>query len=155
MSVSLSNIKVSFHKQSLEVVNDKIKHLTHSIGETSKALHDETKSSAGDKYETGREMIKQELDKLEAQLLHARRERQILVQIDPTKTRNRAELGSLVTVSGPINYFLSISGGKCETERGIIHSISPMSPIGQAMLGLKTGDTFTFAGKPVQIESVV
>ncbi len=155
MSLSLTDIKIAFHTKSCEDVNVKIDRLDHSIHEITKALLDETKSSAGDKYETGREMIKQEIDKLEAQLIIARKELQTLTQINPSRLCQSAELGALVTVTGPMSYFISISGHKIDTNEGAIVSIAPMSPIGQAMLGCKTGETFKFGGKPFLIQSII
>ncbi|MDA0195636.1 MAG: 3-oxoacyl-ACP synthase [Bacteroidetes bacterium] len=155
MATQLADIKIALHTQSCEDVSNKIDRLNHSIDETSKALVDETKSSAGDKYETGREMIKQEIDKLEAQLILARRELQTLTQINPARVCTSADLGALVTVDGPISYFISISGHKLDTNEGPVLSISPMSPIGQAMLGCKTGDEFVFGEKSILIQSII
>lgn len=55
----------------LETVRDKvlekIEYLDRLISET-RASSNDTKSSMGDKYETGREMLQQEINKLQTQL---------------------------------------------------------------------------------------
>ena len=48
-------------------IQDKIKSLEKLIAET-RASNNETKSSMGDKYETGREMLQQEINNLQVQV---------------------------------------------------------------------------------------
>ena len=48
-------------------ISEKIKTLEHLIAQTRES-NNETKSSMGDKYETGREMLQQEINTLQIQL---------------------------------------------------------------------------------------
>lgn len=114
------------------------------------AANDETKSSAGDKYETGRAMMHLEKEKLAGQLMEAGKMKKGLDQIDVDRSDTLAGLGSLVRTA-QANYYVSASVGKLEVEGEVFFAISPASPIGQQLLGKKQGDTFSFAGRSQQI----
>jgi hypothetical protein len=58
----------------------------------------ETKSSVGDKYETGLEMLKQEYDKLSERLLETIKKARTLEQIRVEATQE-IQLGSLVSAN--------------------------------------------------------
>jgi len=115
------------------------------------SLESETKSSAGDKYETAREMIRIELDKYEVQLSNTRHLLHELSQIDLEKNYNVVETGSLVvTDSG--KYFMAIGVGKVEMAGETIFVISLASPLGQALAGKKAGETGSFQGRNWKID---
>ena len=113
----------------------------------------ETKSSAGDKYETGRAMAQLEIENNSRHLADAKRLLQTLQLIDCSKTSKSAQLGSVVYTTQAI-YFLAISMGQIHLAGKPFLIISPASPIGQAMLGKRAGDEFLFAGKTLKIEQL-
>lgn len=113
----------------------------------------ETKSSAGDKYETGRAMAQLEIENNSRHLADAQRLLQTLQLIDFTKTCKSAQLGSMV-YTPQATYFLAISMGQVHLAGNTFLVISPASPIGQVMLGKRAGDEFLFAGKKVKIEQL-
>lgn len=119
----------------------------------SMALREETKSSAGDKYETSRAMINLEKEKVEANLLELIKKRLAISAIDPAKVTNKVKNGSLVTTGAGI-FFISTSLGKLEIDGNSIFVISPVSPIAQVMLDLTSGDSFEFNGKKNSIVSL-
>ncbi len=61
-------IKQLVYNKILKILDDKIEILKEEIESTKESRNNDTKSSAGDKYETGRAMMQIELDKNEAQL---------------------------------------------------------------------------------------
>lgn len=61
-------------------IKDKIKSLEKLIAET-RASNNETKSSMGDKYETGREMLQQEINNLQVQLNEVIKQQSILQKL--------------------------------------------------------------------------
>ncbi|MFT6970804.1 MAG: transcription elongation GreA/GreB family factor [Roseivirga sp.] len=118
------------------------------------AANEETKSSAGDKYETGRAMMHLEKEKLATQMAEVSKMEMALSQIDPAKHSQTIAIGSLVSsING--NYFLAVSLGQIELSNGKYFAISPASPIGRAMLGKKQNDFYEFGGKKVKIEKVL
>ena len=104
----------------------------------------ETKSSAGDKYETGRAMTQIELDKLKKRLFNIDQMSYFLKKINPKNKEDKARLGALIETNHGC-FFISIALGKIETKNNkIIYLISPSSPLSKSMVNLKKGDSFSF-----------
>jgi transcription elongation GreA/GreB family factor len=107
------------------------------------AANEEGKSSAGDKYETGRAMMQIERDKAAQQLEEALKLRRVLEQIDPETNHIRVALGSLV-VTSKHKVFLAIGAGILKGAGEDFFVVTPVSPLGKTLLGLKEKDTFVF-----------
>lgn len=131
-------------------VNDRIHTIEEAMRNAQAAANDETKSSAGDKYETGRAMMHLEKEKLSGQLSEAAKMKKTLDLIDTEKADTVAGLGSLVKTA-KASYYIATSVGKLEVEGQTYFAISPASPIGQQLLNKAEGDTFTFAGRSQRI----
>jgi transcription elongation GreA/GreB family factor len=129
-----------------EHVQSRIQEINKAIDDAQYALTEETKSSAGDKYETSREMIQQDLNRYQSQLKNANADKNVLLQIDPDFHHEEILLGSVITTDNAI-YFLSISIGAVTVSGAPIFVVSPASPIGQILLGKKVNDTFEFNQK--------
>lgn len=113
----------------------------------------ETKSSAGDKYETSREMISQEKDKIYDRLAEIEKQEQTLSLIKKDSIHSKIALGSIVHTVDQ-QYFISISLGKLKSGSVEFLAVSPASPLAQSLLGKETGDTVVFLKKTYQIVSV-
>ncbi len=117
------------------------------------SANEETKSSAGDKYETGRAMAQLERDKSAQALAEARKLKQVLDQIHPEKVETEVRLGSLVkTPKGW--FFIAISLGKVTVQNTDCFVISPVAPVGKVMIGLKVGQEANFNGQVFKIEEI-
>ena len=91
--------------QLLALLNEKANVFGENVQSIKDSQSDDTKSSAGDKFETGREMMQAELNKNESQLSKTRMLIRELEKIDMDKKCAIAEFGSLVrTYKG--NYFI-------------------------------------------------
>jgi hypothetical protein len=124
-----------------------------AIQEAQKSSTDDTKSSAGDKYETGREMAQQETNRNLAQLNEANKLMVALNRISAGGTSATAELGSIIITSAG-NFYLAISAGSLSLGGKTYFAVSPASPIGLKLSGVKAGDSFTLNGKTYAIQSV-
>ena len=114
------------------------------------SANEETKSSAGDKYETGRAMAQLEIEKLRSQWAEATKLKAALEQLREPANEERASRGSLVfTDQG--NYFLSIPAGKLEVDGVTWFAISPASPLGSALMGTHIGETIAFQNKQIRV----
>ena len=123
------------------------------INEAQQAAKDDTKSSAGDKYETGREMAQQESNRNMAQL-HQANKLKVQLNTVPITTSNIVDNGSIViTDSG--NFYIAIGAGTMQIEGINYFAISLVSPIGQKMKGLKPGNAFSLNGKNYTINQVI
>ena len=123
------------------------------LSSNQKALLSETKSSAGDKYETGRAMLQLEMEKAAAQLDAINEMKIALDKIDISNNSKIARLGSVVFTSKG-NYFLSIAAGKIEATEKIFYAVSLSSPIGKILLGAKVGDSLNFNDNQFKIDQV-
>lgn len=80
------------------------------------ALQSETKSTAGDKHETGRAMLQLEREKLGRQLQEIEKERGVLSKINTEINSNTVGLGSVVYTSQG-NYFIAVSAGNLQVNQ--------------------------------------
>jgi transcription elongation GreA/GreB family factor len=116
-----------------------------NIEEINTSLNSETKSSAGDKHETGRAMLQLEREKLGRQLLEAEKTVQLLQKVNATKQADIAILGSVIETN-TATYYIAISAGKFEFNGQDIYCISANTPIGKLLMSKSQGDIFAFNG---------
>ena len=148
------SVKEELYKQCFNYVKSRMDAAQLGIDEAQQASKDDTKSSAGDKYETGRAMMQQETDRNMAQLNEANKLKVALNTINPTIIHNTIDTGSVVKTNNG-NFYLAISAGTLNVDGESYFAISPASPIGIKMKGLKAGDEFEVNGKGYQIESIL
>ncbi|TMU55192.1 3-oxoacyl-ACP synthase [Flagellimonas algicola] len=130
-----------------DYVRDKKEVLKKRSASLQESLNSETKSSAGDKHETGRAMVQLEQEKLGQQLQEIEKMAQVLNLVDLTSSTHKIGLGNLVQTS-TAHYFIAISAGAFKPKNGNpIFCISPSTPIAKLLLGKEAGDTFIFNGK--------
>ncbi len=122
----------------------RLQEIMHAMAQAQEAIESDTKSSAGDKYETSREMIQQDMNRFQQQLMQAKKDAVVLQKIELEPKKNVA-LGSLV-VTDAANYFIAISLGKQQIEGFDYTIISPSSPIGQLLIEQALGYTLQFNG---------
>ena len=120
-------------------ISEKIQKLEQLIAET-RASNNDTKSSMGDKYETSREMLQQEINNLQIQLNEHLKSQQILKNINPNPHKG-VSLGSWVETNKG-KFFIAISLGEILFNQEKVFVISTESPLAKAMNGKKTGESF-------------
>ncbi len=133
-------------------LGNRIAELQASINQAREAANDDTKSSAGDKHETGRAMAQLEQEKLGKQLQELYTQAELLKRIPEVNTAIVA-VGSVVSCS-TMNYYMAIAIGKLNLSNEAYFAISAQSPIGQLLLGKKAGDSIVFNGNRQEILSV-
>lgn len=146
-------IKKSLLFQCIELMEDKMGVLDKMTGDLQDAANNETKSSAGDKYETGRAMMQQEKGKYMQQLSQAAFLRAQLTQINPEQTFDKVRFGAVVKTK-LANYFIAISAGRMEVKGEKYYVISPQAPLAQEILSKQAGDKFIFNNQEIKIEEV-
>lgn len=115
------------------------------------AANTETKSSAGDKYETGRAMMHLEKERLAGQMNEVSKLRKPLEMINPEKLLSEIGLGSIV-YTDQRNYFISVSLGEMAVENEVFYCVSPVTPIARSMMNKKTGDQISFANQTFKVQ---
>ncbi|MBT8233102.1 MAG: 3-oxoacyl-ACP synthase [Saprospiraceae bacterium] len=125
-----------------EILDQRIDKYRKTIERTIDSKSNETKSSAGDKFETGRAMIQREQEMNEGFLNQNLTLKNQLAQINlnPNET---VQVGSLV-ITENAQYFISIGIGKVQVNNQIVFVVSPQSPIAKALIGKPKGDVFSF-----------
>ncbi|HCN47924.1 MAG TPA: hypothetical protein DIT10_02295 [Chryseobacterium sp.] len=132
-------------------ITNKIRAFENLIAET-RASNNDTKSSMGDKYETGREMLQQEINNLQRQLNETLNQQAVLQKItaDPSE---KVQNGALVKTNKGL-FYISASLGEIISEKEKIMTVSAESPLVKMMYGKKTGESFTINTIHQHIENI-
>ena len=123
------------------------------LNATREATTSESKSSAGDKHETGRAMMHLEQEKLHMQLAEAQRIVAELARIDATAVHPQIGLGSLVKTD-KTTFLLAAGLGKVHFEGMAYFVVSTKAPIAAQFLGKTAGDKVNMNGAMYDIQSV-
>jgi transcription elongation GreA/GreB family factor len=136
-------MKEELYKKCESYLEEKIVRISHSIKDLEAGLTNESKSSAGDKYETSREMINIEIHKLSTQLQQFQKLQVTLELAKRNAASEIVKMGSLVEATNAI-YFICIPIGEVIVGDKKAYVIGAGSPIGQALIGKSVGDSFSF-----------
>lgn len=110
----------------------------------------DTKSSAGDKFETGREMMQREMDKLSALVDNTLNSIAKLDRLADLPASAVISEGSLV-VTDQETYYISIGYGKLDS----VYAISIESPLGVELKGKRVGERIEMRGRKITIKSIL
>ena len=112
----------------------------------------ETKSSAGDKHETGRSMMQLEKQKYALHLQQALRLKKSFAMINKDESYELVEKGAVVETDNG-NFFVAIAAGRVKLEKEYV-CISLASPLGLALESAEEGDIVVFRDKEIEIFSI-
>ena len=146
-------LKHKVHQYYLQMVNDKISLLQQVLADLKESGANETKSTAGDKHETALAMLQIEQANKREQLNLAIAQKIVVEKINPTIVATIVLNGSLVkTDKGYL--FMSVALGKAVVEGITFTALSPQSPLGKQLMGLKTKDTAIINNTSYYIEAI-
>ena len=146
--------KVEIHQTILKLLTNSIVHATKDYELAKESRDSDTKSSAGDKFETGREMMQREMDKVSASIDQSKNQLNFLSKINLNRPYSTVDLGCL-TITDQDIYYISIGLGKVEINAELIYAVSLDSPIGQIFKGKRVGDILEFRGKTLKINQLL
>ena len=135
-----------------EQLAEKIQHLQADVSDLQQGIAEDSKSSAGDKFETSREMAQQELSKLHVQISELQRLKNLL-ENQQNRSSETAQLGSVIQTSIG-NFILGIPVGKVEFEKTSLIGIGMGAPLGQVLLHKKKGEKIVFNQQTILIEEL-
>jgi len=150
----MPNIKEQLYSLCITYVQNRMQAAEDAFRAAEQASNDDTKSSAGDKYETGRAMMQQEKDRNTIQLNEAGKLMVTLNLIGTKNTADVAETGSLVITDNG-RFYLAISAGTLVVDGVSYFAVSAASPIGMKLKGLKVGNGFELNGKGYKIIQII
>ncbi len=147
-------VKQKLYDHCCEFVENRLQSIMNLISDIQESLLSETKSSAGDKHETGRAMLQLEREKAGQQLAEIQKVKETLTKIDINKKGDTVRLGSLVYTT-QANYFIGISAGKLTIDNIDFFAISPDTPIGQSLVSKGVGDEIIFRNQKFKIKNIL
>ncbi len=143
-------MKISLYKECVALAKEKIQKAREVLKEFQDAANEETKSSAGDKYETARAMLHLEQEKASLQMEEAIKLKGALDAINPELVSSEIKNGSLIQTD--LGYFFIVASiGKVKFEHREAFVISSVSPLGGLFLGNKKGNAVELNGRKYQI----
>lgn len=150
----MSEIKEKLYILCHDYIANRVSIIKQNVADAQEAANDDTKSSAGDKFEVGREIMQQEIELNLARLGEMFKLQQALENVNPSHKHTQVQPGALVTTTNG-EYYLSIGAGKLQLDGKTYYAISPEAPIAIQMLGKQVGGTFSLNGKNYTIEKVM
>jgi hypothetical protein len=131
-------LKQKIYNHYLQVIHDKVSMLQKVLDDLKESGANETKSTAGDKHETALAMLQIEQANTRAQLQEVLNQRAALEKINPDLSADIILNGSLIKTSRG-HLFMSVALGKALVDNVSVIALSPQSPLGRKLMGLKTG----------------
>ncbi len=150
----MSLIKEQLFTQCLAFIDNRLLTVKSTMQELQESLLSETKSSAGDKHETGRAMLQLEREKAGNQLAEILKIKENLSKINTNNTSETIHLGSVVYTT-QANYYIAISAGIITIDNINFYAISPITPIAKLLLAKTVNDTITFRTTTFTITNVI
>jgi len=142
--------KTALLNQCTRILEEKIHSYQTKISELEFSKSEDTKSSAGDKFETSREMLQQEIDKLTGQLQLQKADLLKINHLLNTSSTSTVGEGSLV-ITESMTFLIAVSLGKVVIEDVVCYVISVQAPMARAMIGKSVGESFMFNGKDQKV----
>jgi len=120
--------------------------------EDTRASNNDTKSSMGDKYETGREMIQQEINNLQRQLNEVHNQQAFLQKINADSSA-KVQTGALVETNKGL-FYIAASVGEAVCDNRRVMTVSAESPLAKAMVGLIAGQSFSLNNNTQTVKKI-
>ncbi|MBE17102.1 MAG: 3-oxoacyl-ACP synthase [Cytophagaceae bacterium] len=145
--------KAELREACLKQLANRRKAIDERLLQLSKSLEEETKSSAGDKHETGRAMLQLEREKAGHQLAEIEKLENISNRLSSALAKGPAHLGCVIETT-EAHYYLAIPAGEIKIDNQIYYAIAVASPIGQLLLGKSEGASIVFRESTFTIEAI-
>lgn len=155
MSKSMNPFKSAVYQTAIAQLKQKEALLAEERKNIIESILEEEKNSAGDKYETSRENMTQDLNSLEKQIKQSKLDLEELYRLQSIKdTPPTVQEGALVQL-GSDWFLLAVSVGQVKVEDKQVFLLSKNSPLGELLLGKKKNEAIQFRGKPQTIKELV
>ena len=146
-------LKQRIHAACRALVEARMQEAAAAMDRATEAVQGEEKSSAGDKYETGRAMGDIERVRYAGILEQARRDARFFAK-ETVKSSDIVAPGSLIVCSDRC-FYLSAGLGKLEVDGHTVWAISVASPLGKELLGQQVGTVFSMGKEVLSILALV
>jgi transcription elongation GreA/GreB family factor len=154
MSKSMNPFKSAVYQTAISQLKQKEALLAEERKNIIESILEEEKNSAGDKYETSRENMTQDLNSLEKQIKQSKLDLDELYRLQSIKdTPPTVQEGALVQL-GSDWFLLAVSVGQVKVDDKQVFLLSKNSPLGELLLGKKKNEAIQFRGKPQIITEI-
>ena len=147
------NFKQTVYQHYLQMIEVRIASIQKVLADLKDSAGNETKSTAGDKHEVGLAMLQIEQANTGNQLQDALTKKNALEKIKPEIKTSIVVNGSLLKTNRGY-LFLSTALGKAEIDGEKVIALSPQSPLGQKLMGLKNGEKVEMNGTQYIVELI-
>lgn len=141
--------KQQVHAACRALVEARMHEAAAAMERATEAVQGEEKSSAGDKYETGRAMGDIERVRYAGILEQARRDARFFAR-DAAKSGDTVGQGSLVICADRC-FYICTGLGKLEADGRTVWAISAASPLGRELMGKAAGTVFQVGKETMSI----
>jgi hypothetical protein len=145
--------KQKLKQWALDHIGHRVATAKEAMTQAQESANNEEKSSAGDKYETGRAMGHLQKDMHARQLAESMKELATLHAIPVEPLAHEGRTGALLQAEG-ITFFISAGLGKQTIDGQTIVFLSPQAPLAAQLQGKKAGDRIAFNKTMVTIREV-
>jgi transcription elongation GreA/GreB family factor len=151
----MNEFKSKVYQTALSQLKQKEALLSQERKNIIESILEEEKNSAGDKYETSRETITQDLNTIEKQIKQSKIDLDELYRLQAIKdTPVSVQEGALIKL-GADWFLLAISIGQVNVNDTKVFLMSKNSPLGELLIGKKEKEQVNFRGKMMSIEELV
>lgn len=138
--------KTDFLAELIKRIRSQTNDLKKELQSIDTEIANETKSSAGDKFETSREMMSQSRQSIASRIDACKEQLYFLNQIETNSSSSEVSSGKLVETNEGY-FFFGLALGKLTFNKKQVIALSFQSPLGKAFLNKKIGDKVEFRGR--------
>lgn len=150
----MNEFKAKVYQTAIDLLKQKETLLAEERKNIIESILEEEKNSAGDKYETSRETMTQDLNSLEKQIKQSKLDLEELYRLNTIKdTPPTVQEGALVKL-GAEWFLLAVSIGQIKVDDAKVFLLSKNSPLGELLIGKKKKEQVNFRGKMQVIEEL-
>lgn len=151
----MNEFKAKVYQTAIDLLKKKEVLLADERKNIIESILEEEKNSAGDKYETSRETMTQDLNSIEKQIKQSKIDLEELYRLNTIKdTPPTVQEGALVKL-GTEWFLIAISIGQIKVDDAKVFLLSKNSPLGELLIGKKKKEQVNFRGKLQVIEELV
>lgn len=147
-----TGLKRRLHTKCMAIVKERLANAQAALQNAHESMMGETKSSAGDKFETSRAMLQGEQDRMKTVIIKTKELEYQLSQV-PIENHTVVSAGSLIYTEENI-YYLSVGIGKVLLDDAKYFALSLASPLGRLLSGKQSADRISINGKEMVILDV-
>lgn len=150
----MNEFKTALYQAAISQLKQKEALLAEERKNIIESILEEEKNSAGDKYETSRETMTQDLNSLEKQIKQSSLDLDELYRLQTIKdTPPTVQEGALVQL-GADWFLLAVSVGMVKVADKQVFLLSKSAPLGELLVGKKKGEFIQFRGKQLAITEI-